>query len=291
MRLGSDERALLARTVAALRRNGWPAPAAISAVAGSVSDGATRRAFERIAASLARGETPEEGEDPLVALLARGDAAGADALEEEARAVDIAREARQTAWSGILYPAVMLVTAGFLLVVLERTARQFGSMLSFGYSGFGAALPRATALALDIAPAFPYLAVLCFATVALLALFARSATRFVPGVRGLLAASRLRSHAAAVFGGAQPREADIYANRALRLDRYEAALGRRVRAVAGEAPAATRLAFELEIAARRAALFARRWLPLLFLGGAFVFGSFFLAAFYLPIFTMMNKLN
>src|SRR5207245_1263441 len=93
------QRTTIARAVAALRRRGWPAGRALGLVADELPAGALREEIAAIAAALGRGEGPGGGagpgvgDDALLALLAAGDAAGADAMLEAARGLELEAEA------------------------------------------------------------------------------------------------------------------------------------------------------------------------------------------------------
>ena len=75
---------------------GWPSGKSLALIA-NAAPAAARAPLTAVAESLAKGETPDAGTDPLARILARGEAAGADALLEAARAFETQERALQAA--------------------------------------------------------------------------------------------------------------------------------------------------------------------------------------------------
>ena len=61
---GAADQALIAVSVAALRRNGWPAGRAVALIAGQLPAGNARTSLEQVSASLARVNTWSESASP-----------------------------------------------------------------------------------------------------------------------------------------------------------------------------------------------------------------------------------
>ena len=135
-------RITVARQLAALRRQGWTTPQALAFVTPALDAGSLRRALEGAAHAL-RGAAPAATDDVLAAVVARGDAASADALDCLAAAWEAGESARRRLRS----TAVLLGTATVGPLLLATFAGWMG-LDRFLASMVGGQLPGLTGLTL-----------------------------------------------------------------------------------------------------------------------------------------------
>ena len=286
-------RALIAREVAALRRHGWPAGRALKLVAEKVPPGPDHDAVAAVAAALEAGRTPGSQEDPFLAVLAQGDAAGQEALLDVARSDEAARRLRLGWIQAMVLPAVLLGIALTSLPFIDASQQTLAAQ-------YGGMLPGPTVLAMELLQALRWLAPLLVLGVALAAWkFPRGR---IPGLRTLYAAAALRRYLAALSAGKPEAEAlaaiDPQATRAamgakLGLDAYERATFFALEAE-GPAAAARALAQEMDAEAARSLERLRVLGPTLgiVVSVLFVAGMAFLAlASYLPIFSLAGSIK
>ena len=294
--LAALDRSRIAHNVAALRSAGWPAGRALTLVASGLAAGAPRTRLEEIAASLSRGVTPAEDADPLQRMLARGDAAGADALRESARAFEVDEISRRTAIAGMLYPIVVLSFCAVISAMGAFVVPAFDGFLK----DFGSALPMPTIVVLRAAPVLAWLPLLpAIAGVCAIVMWNRVA-RALPGARELRAAAALHAFSAALRSGVAPdaairwaggqREATIDEVAEIPLDARERALLRRWTETSDPATAAAAIAITLEVSGRRRAFLGFRIVPVVASAGAAAVVGAIVIALYLPLFTIANVL-
>ena len=290
--LSEDERALVASLVAALRRRGWPAGRALALAAGHVPSGPLREQLAAVASALGRGElAPATEEEPLLALLGRGDAAGPEALDEAVKGLLAAAAARRARWASVFPPLLILLSGvallaagGWLLAWLEP----------YQFLGVEAGLPWMTEQTLRLLEAMRWAGPFLFVAIALGA--GRWARRRSPGTRSLQAAALLRQYVAACRAGLDEAAAlalvdpsappTVFASSVLGLDPLARALGERWMKREGTAAAARRVAEELELEGRREARAFQAWAPLAAVVFWLAVGAPLLFALYLPIFSI-----
>ena len=297
--LAHADRALIARAVAALVRNGWSATRATSAVAASLPPGRAQERIHDIAAALGRGETaPASQDDPLVALLARGESISPAALEDAARAEELAIETRRLLAGAVAAPLTGVLVGGVILIMGTFVIPAFATM----FNDFGAQLPWPTVLMMHISQYLPFAgSAMILGSIALSAI-GLTMPRLLPGVRQMRAAAMLRQVTAALTAGIRDTDAFARAGIAtaaatpftapsLALNVWERRFGAHLAGTGGLEPAVRALSTELEIEARQALRVALFWIPFLgFLVLGITVGLFVIAA-YLPIFTITNTLQ
>jgi len=295
MKAMTDElAALVARQVAALRRQGMPTGQALTLVVQGLPEGQARERLGEVASQLAAGTRPEARDDVLLALLAQGDTAGAEALEEAVKGFELGLQAR-AAWRRALFLPLALVSGAVALLCLGGWVAQFGEL----YSSFGTALPAPTVLALDLATLFQWAGPLLLVGLVLAA--KKAPAYWMPGVRSLEAAARLRALAAAMNAGLDAAQAlrtvglegagSVFASAGLRLDRYERLLGGRLREWKGEAWAASAVAAELEGQGTQASLVFAAWAPVTGVAAFILFVVPLVGSLFLPIFTIAGAIK
>lgn len=294
----NDERILVAGHLAALRAQGWPAGRALSMVASRLPASDAKATLARVAAGLERGEAiATEGEEPLVALLARGEAAGADALDEATRGYVLAAEAQE---AGRRIRAMLLIGAGGLVMTAVTLAIVAPTFLRF-YADFGSALPAPTAFLLGGWVPITTLLVLAAIGVGMIAGRPPPVLRRLAGADALESASRLRVFAAAVQAGIPESEALAWLDEArparldevssLAFDPLEKHLLRVTLEREGPAPAARLLAeSRAQEGSGPSRLFTTFGPVAAFLAFSFVIGLLLIAA-YMPIFSIAGAVQ
>jgi len=289
------ERAMLARTLARLMRAGWSAGDAVRHVAELAGAGGARDLLQRYAAALAGGDEATLADaDPLLALLVRGERAGAEALAEGARGFELEAQAQSAAAAALRHTLVALAGCLVLLCVLA-----FGVAPAFAdlFAASGAHLPLATAAALEALAVLRWLVPGLFVGM-LWFWWRRPDLARLPGVRALRRAARLRLFAAALDSGidegaarrlavaGDERDRDAPALAAFGLDAVERAVAERLLAVAGASAAARAIADDA--AARGAQLWRLAVMhgPLLVVAVTLVFGVALAAPLVLPLFAL-----
>jgi hypothetical protein len=283
--LHDADRSAIARHVAVLRRRGWPVERALKLLAGRLPSGNARAWVDDSLAALARGEMPGAGTDPLIALLARGEAAPVESLDEAVRAAELAIAARQAVLAGFSGRGALAASVVLVLLlgafVIEPGWRV---LVALG------PVPPATEAVLALLSAMRIIApLLVLGLVA--AWFRRDLlSRFFPGVLALETAAALRSRLAALESGLEsPGDFSIQALAGL--DTHERLLAAGLLADEGATAVLRMLAQEKEREGRAASARALAVLPLwqLFLIGWFVSG--FVLALYLPIFSIAGAVK
>ncbi len=226
-------------------------------------------------------------DNPLVALLARGDAATLESLDEAVRAAELSLASRRAALAGFAGLGVMAAALVVLLLigafVLEPAWRPM-------LEAMGGEMPLPTRAALALLRVMKLVAPLL--AVALIAVWGRRdrISRFLPGVRALEMAAALRSRLAGLEAGVE--SASGFSLQTLTgLDSYELLLSTQLLADEG-APAVLRmLAQEKEREGRVAAARVMTVLPVwqLFLGAFLICG--FAITICLPIFSMSGSVK
>jgi hypothetical protein len=283
--LQDEGRSAIALHVAVLRRRGLPVERALLLVASRLPPGVAERSVGPALAALSRGEPLAPGADPLVALLARGDAAPVESLDEAVRAEGLARDARAAGRAALAGRSALAATVVFVLFVLAF-------VLEPGWQPLAALgpqpAPTVAALALlgSLKVVAPLLAVL------LVAVWLRPGRlmRFLPGVAALERAASLRGRVAALEAGVEPAGA-FSLDSVEGLDGYSRQLAARVLAEAGASAALRLLAQEEEREGRAAVARGLSTLPqwLLFIAGTLVGGL--VMALYLPIFSIAGAIK
>jgi hypothetical protein len=125
--------------------------------------------------------------------------------------------------------------------------------------------------------------------------------RWLPGVRGHLAAAALRRYSSALEAGLTEAAAmalvdplapdSILDSKVVGLDRVEAKLGRRMQLLDGSRLAARVLATELELEAEESSRRFRTWAPITGFGLLAIFGVPVVVALYLPIFSIAGSIK
>lgn len=282
------DRILVLDQMRALRSRGWPAGRSLQFIASHAPPGPLAEALLAQSVALQQGSEPEQHDDPLLALLARGESAGPESLEEASRALALADRAGDALRSF----GLVLIAAGLAAIAIVLGIRVSVPHLADFYASYGGQIPvtvRGSMTFLETAGAIGPWAVGGAIVIAFIAWRLR---RF-PGARGLLDASRLRLYAAAVDAGLSDGEATrimggsgttFLESDAVHLDACERAYGEHVTEIAGTGAAARAVAEEKELSAGRAWTLFIHFLPVL--GVAVLAGAVIatMALFFLPIF-------
>ncbi len=294
MSLTDESRALLALHLVALRRHGWTAAKSVALVAQGLPGGDAHRELDRVAQALDRGERPEAGADPFLALLAQGEAAGPEALLESVKSSEVAWAARRSRQQAAFLLTLALGGAGFTLGLATLLIRAWQE----GVSNFGA-LPLVTQLTFDAVAAVGYLGPALL--LALAALPWAVPARWLPGVARFQAAARLRQFAAAMAAMVSAEAAaklvdpstreTVFDGQGLGLTALERKAGAFLLARDGPESGARTLAAELESEARATSARFAGWSPALGLGVVLAAAIPLVAAFLLPVFAIAGAVK
>ena len=282
--LGEAQRSALCSQLAALRRHGWPAGKALALVTAGLPAGTARDELAALQAGLERGEPPGLQDDPLLSLLARGDAATPACLEEAVRAFELSLASRRAAADGLVAVSVLgFVSLAALAVGAFVLEPSFSNVLSQSQ------VPAPTALVLWLLSlARPLLLLSPLFGVILFLQRARLA-RFLPGVRAFDLAAQLRLRAAALEAGLLSAPS-FSLDQLPSLDRDERALAEEVLGRRGAAATLAMLASEKEFEGREQGRRLRAVsAPALVALGATVGAA--LVALYLPIFSIAGAIK
>jgi len=140
--LTASDRALVLRHVASLRRAGVPASRAVAQVVPALPEGRLKTALEGISAALERGQPAGDGADPLLAVIAQGDEALPEVLDDAARAYELESDGRDLVTLVVLRLALLTGITGGVCLIAPALAGVFEEF----FSGIGNALPPVTQL-------------------------------------------------------------------------------------------------------------------------------------------------
>lgn len=291
--LDPETSALVATEVAALRRAGWASGKAVELVASLLPAGSGKAQLLEVASSLAQAR-PASGADPLVAMLALGDRAGPDALDEAASAALAEVEGRQSFWNTLAPGVGFLAFCAALLVgsvLLSRVYTPFREMIGT----YKSAVTSSRSL---MAPILYGGLVLVGALVISIPFLVRS---WAMGAKLHRAAASLRRFAALLSAGVQESEAAAWIGAPPGVSPFEGIPGLPSRtarfaewlsAGAGRAVAARTLAEELELAGRFRDRVWSIFLPMAgFLILVLIVLPFVFAVLVLPILRMVQLLS
>ena len=287
--MGPEQRALLLRNVGALRDLGWSAARSVAFIA----ERSGEPELQRVAQDLASGTEPNDvATDPLVAILARGEASGGDILREVARGYELQANSMSALRRSFLISAVSIIVVSAVLFGFSWLVDPSDAILDIWS---GVTLPAMTTSALA-ALAFVRRVGSFVLVAAVLALAICFRMRVIPGHAGLQTASHLRMFAAAVRSGIDEHDAlrfvgtertdDFLRSRTLRLNRYERILGAQIKEREGAVNAALLLAQEKESESGRIWELFLHVGPALVLMGVAVFVGLVVVGFYLPFFSI-----
>lgn len=269
----ASARIVIARALAALRRGGFSVVDSLSFIAPALPAGPLRTDAESVLAALKAGSESTVN-DPLLSLVARGEAASADALEAAAiglEAADSAKAARASAslWLTILLAGPLVLGA---VVGWWRPDNDF----------YGAGVPTVTRAMFAVADVLRFVGL---PAAIVLALVARTVLRrAAPGVRELNATSELLRYAAAVECGSSPALAAALTPAERQFFEWRKAL-------TTDADAARILAAELSVEGRRRNETFAAVAPVVgFVVVAFT-ALMFSVAIYLPMFVLAGRIK
>jgi len=291
--LTEQERVLVARSVAALRRRGLPAGRALKLVAERLPGGAVRERLTECVATLERGTrvVPSRSGDPLLRLLVQGEAAGPGAMDQAVRAFELELQARQ----GMAGLSHLLLASGVMMVVMGVVAGEVGDGFQALYTQLGQPAPAATEWTVGVLASARWLGPLAGIALVLAGL-KRTLGQRVSGTAALMEASRLRLFAAGRSAGlddatsmamvAEGRFTSWETSPAFNLDVLEQRLARWLMGQSTSGVAASSLADEREAQGNRKAERMKTVMPAALLGIALVVAFNVLGPLYLPVFTL-----
>jgi type II secretory pathway component PulF len=274
------DQSLVARQLAALANAGWSVADAVTMLAADTPAGPAKALLQRYAEALRTSEEPPNAEsDPIMVLIRSGKAATPAGFDKAARAFEQELEAEAATSALWRYLGVVLLVAfSFACLLAFGVAPAFLSL----FSALGADLPLPTRLLFAVLQGFRWTSPLIVGAL-IWFWWQRPWLDRLAGLPRLRHAARMR-HIAAL-----PHEAASLGSTPLALpalDPHEAALWRWLLPELGHAGAATVLADELELTARRAWRAAAVLGPLLVLLAAILLGGAIIAGLFLPVFAV-----
>lgn len=275
----ASARILVARELAALRRAGFSVIDSLSFIAPALPAGTLRTDADTVLSALKSGGEANVN-DPVLSLVARGDAASADSLDAAAVGLEAADSAKLARASASLWLTILV--AGPLIV---------GALVGWwrpDSEDFGAGIPLLSRLLFTVADVLKWIGIPLAIVLAVVAHFVLR--RAAPGIRELSAASSLLQYAAAVEAGVA-RTDPLLSSALQTLTPDERQFFEWRKALTSAAEAARILAEELTLEGHQRTTGFASFAPVAGFGLVAFTALVFSVAMYLPIFSLAGAIR